>query len=238
MKRRTMKVYGEIFKTKKALRERIRGIRHKYADNERLNDADFGFMLDLLNNHEHRAEKIGRGVESMTVRTNPVYKINRGFWLTRTDGTSTDFSYEMCLRSTTKLQAFSAACRGVVADTVKTFKLDFFKRQREPTQCPITGELMTLRGNSHADHAPPMTFARIVNDFIISHGVDVNAPGLLMHRDGQTVDEFTDNDIAQRFLDYHNQIATLRVISKQANLSIARRDNSSKFPKVSKSFQT
>lgn len=77
------------FKTKKALDGYIRKMRDSYFDRQSLGESDFNFMLSLLDRHERPDAKIGCGIVSMYVKTNPVYKNNRGFWLVRVDGSET-----------------------------------------------------------------------------------------------------------------------------------------------------
>ncbi|MGH3793874.1 MAG: DCL family protein [Pseudonocardiaceae bacterium] len=53
------------------------------------------FISDLMLLHPNAEEKIGPGIAAITVRA--VYQ-NRGFWITRTDGTEDNFSIDKCLR--------------------------------------------------------------------------------------------------------------------------------------------
>lgn len=223
MTRKPYIVKGKSFKTQKELRNYIRNIRDVYLDGQRLSQDDFDFMFDLLQRHEEAKIKIGCGVSYMYVKTNEVFKLNRGFWLVRDDGSETDFSFEICLKHETKLQKFKNACRTSVADIVMAYKKDFFDRVGEPSMCLVTGEQMTLRGNSHVDHAPPNTFNKIVQDFISLKGLDVNDIELLTAEDGRVRNEMVDKTLEGEFVDFHNKMAALRVISKSANLSIVKR---------------
>ncbi len=61
-----------------------------------INGADHEFLLDLLNKHPRKAEKIGSGVKYFTVE-----KAQGGtqcFYITRVDGSRSDFSFMKCLR--------------------------------------------------------------------------------------------------------------------------------------------
>lgn len=216
-------VNGKSFKTKTELRNYIRNIRDGYLDGQRLSQDDFVFMFDLLQRHEEPEIKIGCGVSYMYVKSNEVFKRNREFWLVREDGSETDFSFEICLKHETKLQKFKNACRTSVADIVMEFKKDFFHCVGETSICPVTGEQMTLRSNSHVDHAPPNTFDKIVQDFISLNGIDVNDIELLTAEDGRVRNEMVDKILESKFVDFHNRMATLRVISKSANLSVVKR---------------
>lgn len=219
-------VNGQSFRTKQDLREHIRQIRDSYTDGAILADDHFEFMLDLLNRHEEAGIKIGCGVACMYTRANEVFKNNREFWLVRTDGSETDFSFEICLKHETKLQKFKSACRTAVAPIVMGFKLDFFDQAGGVALCPVTGDKITLRKNSHVDHARPNTFDKIVSDFIEGYGLDVEAIDLITAEDGRVTNEIRSERIKADFIKFHNERANLRVISRYANLSIVKKDAS------------
>lgn len=208
-------VAGEQFKTKKALIERIRGILYDYPDEAVLNMFDFAFMREVLNMHRSAGIKIGAGVAAIFVRRNPEYKTNRGFWILRVDGTETDFSFYECLSPSDPLKKFKTACRNAVRDMMVEFRRD---NLRPDSVCPYTGEPLHPQ-NTHVDHEPPMTFDRIVSEFVESRGVDVRRVKLSGHRDGVIGDAFADRRFAADFLDFHNHRANLRLVSATANLS-------------------
>lgn len=225
MAREPYTVNGLSFKTKQELREHIRSIRDCYGDGVIIADEHFDFMLDLLNRHESADIKIGCGVAYMYVKTNEVFKRNREFWLVRTDGSETDFSYEICLKHETKLQKFKSACRTAVAPYVMEFKIRFFTAADGVAICPITSERMTLRDNAHVDHEPPNTFDKIVSDFIQIRGLDVEEIDLITAEDGRVRNEIASKVIEADFIRFHNEQANLRVVSKRANLSIVKKAN-------------
>jgi hypothetical protein len=222
-KREPYIVNGKLFKTKDELRKYIHNIRDSYLDGQELNDEHFEFMLDLLQRHEEPHIKIGCGVSCMCIKTNEVFKRNREFWLVRLDGTETDFSVEVCLRHRTKIQKFKSACRTAVAPFIRQFKLDFFADRSEEI-CPLTGEIMSLRHNSHVDHVFPNTFDRIFQEFIKRYQVDVADIELLTSEDGRVRNEIVDKELEQKFVDFHNELAKLRIVSKKGNLSVAKSD--------------
>jgi hypothetical protein len=219
-KRTPITVNEAEFKTKKSLREHIRKILYSYSDGQILNTVDFTFMLALLERHEDPKRKIGCGVDFMYVKKNPVFK-NMGFWLARTDGTETDFSFEICLKHETKLQKFKSSCRSAVSDDIISFRDEFFSKHETPI-CEVTGEPIN-KWNSHVDHAPPMTFDNIVKEFVMEFGIDVEKVPLLTAEDGRVRNELADEFLRNQFRLYHLGVAELRVISKLANLSIVKR---------------
>ena len=219
-KRTPITVYETEFKTKKSLREHIRKILYSYPDGQILNTVDFTFMLALLERHEDPKRKIGCGVDFMYVKRNPVFK-NMGFWLARTDGTETDFSFEICLKHETKLQKFKSACRTTISDDIISFRDRFFSQSETPT-CEVTGDQLH-KWDSHVDHVPPMTFDNIVKEFVMDLGIDVEKVELLTAEDGRVRNELADGMLRDQFRLYHLGVADLRVISPLANLSIVKR---------------
>lgn len=225
-KRKPYIINNEEFRTLQDLRIRIRAIRDTYPDNVYINPNDLAFMCNVLNRHESADYKIGCGVAAMYVKTVPMYKNNRCFWLVRQDGSETDFSFEMCLRNKpeSRLIKFKQACRSAVSEEVSVFKREFFRTKTKfCAKCPFTGEVITPT-QSHVDHAPPWTFDNIVSGFIKEYLVDVDDVEIRGIREDKMLRNEIDNDnLKQRFIDYHNERAELRVISKQANLSIVKR---------------
>lgn len=221
-KRKPYVVAGITFRTQRDLREHIQEILYANPPGQHLDPHDFKFMRALLERHQGAVQKIGCGIAALYVRKNPIYG-NLGFWLIRTDGTETDFSFVKCLRHRTKLQQFKAACRAAVADTVIQFKLEYFAQFKgEVARCPLAGGVMTIK-TSHVDHAPPMTFDRIVIQFIDDRNLDMQETGVAgIGVDGAVRKEIADEQLREDFILYHNRLATLRVISARANLSLVR----------------
>ncbi len=87
----------ETFATAKALRERCRQALHAHPLEQPIPDPDRSFLCALLLRHRQSAEKIGCGIAELFVRQQPVYR-NRGFYLRRADGSTTDFSFEACIK--------------------------------------------------------------------------------------------------------------------------------------------
>lgn len=223
-KKQTFNVAGESFKTKKDLTERVRGILYAYKEGETLNMFDHLFMADLLQFHSSAEQKIGCGVASMFVKTNPVYGGNtRGFWLTREDGTSTDFSFLECISPSSQIKKVKSAFRTAIEPFTMQFKCDFFEgKPGRITTCEYTGEIITI-ANSHVDHKPPTTFEKLFTDFIEQFHVDVESVALIgPSHDNVLQDELVDDELKQAWIQYHNEHAVLRVISATANLSYVR----------------
>ena len=74
------------------------------------------------------------------------------------------------------------------------------------------------------DHKAPLTFQRLVSDFIAERGVRIDEIEILgKTEDNVYQDTFADIGFQKAWVDYHNTHATLQVVSKSANLSILKR---------------
>lgn len=216
-KRQSFHISGETFTTKEALRDRIRGIVAAYSDEQELSVTDLTFTLAVLDRHPQAETKVGCGVASMTVRTNPVYRSNRGFYLIRVDGTGTDWSWTECLNPTPHPRKVIRAMRVLVEPQTLAFKHAFFAKG--PQVCELTGALITFVG-SHVDHIPPLTFEKLVADFLEEYRLDIGAIPLRDElADNNYVDAIDDDFIAVRWIEYHRSHAALRVVSRLGNLS-------------------
>lgn len=223
-KRQSYVIQGETFATKSALQDRIKYILYHWPHGGRLPVGDFDFMMEVLAMHPDAEQKIGVGVDRMEVRRNPVYTNTRGFWVIRTDGSETDFSYLECLKETPHAKRFLNACRVAIEPETMAFKNKFFgELHGEVARCPYTGEVLSFVG-SHVDHKAPATFQALVDGFIAANHIDVSLVKINGKAvDGNFQDTFDDPALLRNWLEYHSGHAVLQVVSRTANLSILRR---------------
>lgn len=73
----------------------FRDMLNRYELGQSVSADDLGDLMSLLERHEHKALKIGSGVDRIEVRFDG-YK-NRCFWIVRTDETVVDFSFVRCV---------------------------------------------------------------------------------------------------------------------------------------------
>lgn len=216
--REPIRVGLEVFATKAALTRRVRTILHGGVVGRTLDDEEHAFMLALLARHPDVEEKIGAGVASFYIGT-PLFRV-RGFLLRRVDGTQTDFSFLHCITPRTNRADFVAACRRAIADQVVAAREAQFGSDSQ-LLCPILGIHVT-RESSHVDHAPPWTFDVIVDAFVTAEDLDPDRVGVGGFGDGETERVLTDVALLARWCEFHRARATLRVVSKKANLSALR----------------
>jgi len=223
MAKKSFTITGMFFETKTALVEYVKKILHSSPHYQYLTPADFEFMLEILKFHPRYKQKAGCGIAALYVKPNPIYP-TLGFWIVRTDGSETDFSYKECFNVSTQRARFSRACRVALEKQMMKFKEDFFNLYPgKATICPYTGERIFFT-NSDVNHKAPHEFASLVSEFISSNKIDVETVKIHGHEDGIFQDTF-DDEMAQRWVAYHNQYAELEVISPTANrILLAKKD--------------
>lgn len=216
-------VNNEVFKTKKALQERVREVLWFYRDGDVVDMFDTPFLISLFMRYPNAEQKIGCGISHIMVRRNLVYRQTQGFWIMRVDGSETDISYLECLTETPHHKRFERACRVAIEPSIMGFKQLAFALSAGLIACPLTGDILTLT-DSHADHIAPKTFKKLLADFVKIHGIDisgvsVNGRGV----DGAIQDTLDSTELEKQWIAYHDANADLRIVSRLGNLSHAKK---------------
>lgn len=216
-------INGVFFKTQSALIDHVKRMLHSAVFYQQLDESDFEFMLEVLKGHPEYLQKAGCGIASIYVKPNPIFPSTHGFWIVRSDGSETDFSYKECFNASTDMARFKQACRAAVEPVTMKFKSDFFEHLPSKSSiCPYTGEDIWFT-NSDVNHKSPNEFASIVAGFIEDNHIDVSSVKVNGRgEDGVCQDTF-EPDMAERFVEYHNKRAQLEVISPTANRIILRK---------------
>lgn len=166
--------------------------------------------------HPEAPQKIGCGVHFFSVEQNDG---SRGFWLTRTDGSRTDWSFLSCLTPPTPETEAKAGFRTAIRPQVAAFRARFDHAQEQP-RCPITDEVLT-ESNVHIDHEIP--FEELLDSFLRALALTLGDIKVKPTVDGSTTTELADEDLRVLWETFHQRNARLRAVSVQANLSILRR---------------
>ena len=223
---------GKSWKRHKDATDHFRAIRDRYPLNSPIDNAadhlDLVALLERFDSaHTEKESKIGCGIDYFEVRTNyGSGGATQGFWVIRTDGTESDFSFIWAVKGTPKpiAQEFADACRNAVLSDIRAAKRLFFDTHGDHegrVPCDITGRLIT-KDEAHVDHAHP-TFGTLVITFRASQGWHKQIPSdiLTVPADQQFTTSFANDDANQKFRDYHKAAASLRIISKEVNLAAA-----------------
>lgn len=205
------------FATKKALTEFTRSILYRYQPGHTVTDpADHEFLLGLLSLHRQAAKKIGVGVQSFQVESQWG---NQGFWLTRTDGTRTDWSFVFCISPPSRAQEVTKVFRHEIRQQIVEAKALAFVNSNT-IYCEVTGIAIT-QDTAHVDHNP--TFESLLATFLTQWSLKIEQIEISESSDGSLEAQFIDRDLAKKWSSFHRQHARLRLVSQQANLSLLRR---------------
>lgn len=208
-------VAGITFGSKKALRDHVRRILHRPRAAQWLDPSELEFLKSLLLLHPEAVRKIGCGVEGIWVGPNEFKQPT--FFLKRTDGTTTDFSYLSCITPPSEIDDFKKACRRAIDPQVYAFKLAAFDG-RLHVQCPILNRLVVFT-EAHVDHEPPSTFEFLVGSFFQGPTPEVEGG-----KDGSMTYRLVDRELEAEWIRWHQANARLRVVSAEANLSHIRKE--------------
>lgn len=205
-------VAGVEFPSKQACADHARHIYKESALSERLPVEADVFLRDLIRRHPEAESKIGVGIDHFTVEPNEYGA--RTFWLHRTDGTSTDFSFLQCIAPTTHKGDVIAAMRQAITDQILAFKSTSFSGRTE-VPCAETGAPVQWN-ECHVDHYPAR-FSEIASGFLV--GLDADSIQLADTRDGKIGVELADPQFRQSWCAHHAKHARYRIVTPAVNLA-------------------
>ncbi len=213
-------INGREFERQSDIVDHIRSIANKYEVGTAFAQEDFLFMLEVLSRHPRSESKIGIGVASMHIKVDRAFGgHNRQFWLVRTDGTETDFSWQKCLRlkPVTDKAKVMEAFRAVVASIVAQYKRTYFSVNGDGNgriRCQKSGEMIAF-DEAQVDHVVP--FQILVEQWMESKGLTYAEIELVGKGDGQYVKVFRDTWLAAEWQKWHTTHAKLRIIKRSEN---------------------
>jgi hypothetical protein len=162
--------------------------------------------------HPQRDDKLANGCAAIVVKIAEGYT-TRCLAVVGEDWAVEEFSWRVALGIVPCTPSLAAAGRIAVADRVERFRSKSFAGG--PVHCATCGAAVGSE-DAHVDHAPPWTFAAIVEAFAEAH------PGVKLAHQG-TRDVFTNEAEAELFRQFHDERAVLRIVHKRENLSTLRR---------------
>lgn len=214
--RETIKIGDKEFASKKDALIHFKTILNSYNFGERLNQDDTKDILDLLETHPNLIEKVGVGIENIRIAR---LKYNtKSFELVRSDGSKEYFSYTKRINSPkTDFTKFREACRQAIQNDLRNVKLAYFDKfsKKGQVKCQETGELLKYE-DLNVDHRQPNTFSIIVDRFIEVYKINIQNIDYFQVDGGSN--ELADEDLKQKFREYHKDKANLRIVKKSLNL--------------------
>jgi len=217
-------VSDEIFKTKGDLTGRCRQIIASTSDGQVVAEDQLPFLYDLFKYHDEWSLKSAGGVRDITVKT--ATQGTRCFFLRKHDGSEIDISFPYAIRlipsSRTAnllpqaLRDFRGAARNAINVQIYSFRDG---QLGEALVCPITGEPLG-RSNCAVDHAPPNTFDSILFEFCRTR--PINPLEVKVGSENGTVAVIEDSTLLAAWQAYHQEKASLRLISRLGNLQLPK----------------
>jgi len=214
----------------KTTKEEIQKILYAFANMKiNKNSIEHNTLFELLKNHPKVNEKIGTGVDYFFVQQSK-WKTNQyNFMIQRTDGSSTDFSFNKCFhpeRKYSKNKNWPLIFRNVIKDQIDSFRKSAFEMvgHKDKFICSHTN-LKFKKIYSHVDHVYPLTFDSIMLEFIKLNKLDLDKIKLSKDNRTSEVQEILDENIIKTFYDFHKNRSVLRIVCNSANLQGKRTKN-------------
>lgn len=212
---------GTIFPSKTVAKDFFRSLRDRYDNHVEIIGEDHEHLRSLIACHPEADGKIGVGVASFSVSVDAEFGSTRHFVIHRTDGSSTDFSFLICIDGRNHRRDRFEAMRRAVEDQIIAFRDAYFAGAPE-RNCPLRGIPITPSAY-HVDHAPPEKFLILAETWLGLNqltflDVRITPPG-----DNQIVARMTDEAQMSSWFEFHRSRAVLRMLSPLGNLSNANR---------------
>ena len=227
-------VIGEkIFKTKKEALLFYREILNGYNFDEVLNEKDFKFLINLIEYNESFHESSlnteltegdnGNEEEEFIISS---IKIGRAqyntkcFELVWNDGFTEFISFIQIINrhKVTKGNLFIIACRNEIQNDLQKVKQKYFDENSKlgMVRCQETNNLSKWE-ELVVDHRQPNTFSMIVDRFKEISFIEIENIDYKIDDNNRLV--FEDSLLSEKFINYHKEKATLRIVRKELNLS-------------------
>ncbi len=211
-----MRIGSKEFKYKKDALNYYKEILNSYKFGEVLKEKDKEKIIELLSIHPDFKRKFSNGIKEIIVDKIPKYN-SKAFHILDNNSELEVFSYIKCINGNKPpLTIFSSTCRNIVQDDINKVKLQYFKdnSKKGEVKCQETGELCKW-DDLVIDHRQPNTFSVIVDRFIEVNHIDITSIEYIEVLDG--VYSFKNDEISQKFREYHKEKANLRIVRKSKN---------------------
>jgi hypothetical protein len=206
------------FSSKKRAAQFFSEMRSRYRRRQPIDAPDDRASLwDLFQGHCDRQQKIGCGVSHFFTDSAPEpHQHTRCFYLSRIDGSDTDFGFPACVDGIRKLNVLSL--RRAIRHQVEAYRHARLAGIAEFFVSEYSGESARI-ADAHVDHVIP--FEEIVLRFTAIAGIDIESDLLTTARDNCSEPTWRDASMIQRFCDFHATFP-LRLVTALENLSVLR----------------
>lgn len=204
------------FTTKTAAIKEIQSRINKYDFGSKISYEDQLFFSQLFTLHSEYSDKIGAGIEHISVEKD--FHRNRNLYIHRKDGSKIDISWRHCLQPISKKTTLLLAYRRAVKDIIISYRNNQIDND---AHCPFLNVKLTAR-NSHVIY-PETSFDILVSEFLGT--IDCDLYGTELENPSPEDDDqrgiLRDKTLEARWRAYHEQNAVLKMISASAHYSRA-----------------
>lgn len=218
---------GKSWQSRGDTLEYFRALRDRQKLDTPISDpGDHDDLLALLERYDlaivDGPTKIGAGVDHFETRVNVTNGgRNVGFWVIRSDGSETDFSFIRAVNAAPKraVEQLTDACRRAVYAELQTAKIRHFAMYGDDNgriRCALSGDPIDERDT--ALEYIEAGFAELVRSFARTQGWEELIPAGVISdpADAQTTTAFISADHAEAFRDFHRASAKIRLVKKSA----------------------
>lgn len=201
--------------TKKARIEKCRYILYSYEGKITF-DNDIDFLYSIFECHSEWEQKKGCGVDYFFTGKSEFG--NSCFYIMRLDGSTTDISFTSAITKPSRRSKVIKACRTAIEPIIAQFRKDNVVYNK--TMCPITGNVL-IPQNTHIDHYD-LSFKELFDIFTTDTSIDDLYAFVCETKDNECKTYFTEQNIIDSFVKFHNNNTHLRAVTKKANLSLLK----------------
>lgn len=230
-----VKIGSRNFSSKKEALTYYKAILNLYDFGQSLNDNDYNDLLALLNyeyqislQDDEKSNILEENYDNFSqdkvfvkeIRVAKVQFKTKCFEILLSDKTSYYISYIMLInrKGYTQESLFATACRNSIQNDLIVLKQKYFRENsiRGEVKCQETGSLSKW-GDLAVDHRQPNTLSVIIDRFKELNAFDLDEIEYQTTKSNLIV--FKDSDLLEKFVAYHREKATLRVVRKECNSS-------------------
>lgn len=198
--------------TKKEVIDKVRNIVKSTPVNTIISENDSIFLLKILKHHHDFKNKCGIGIKHLEIRSNPSWNgSSLGIWIIRIDNSEVDISWVNALKpdgGPSIKEGISNSARYEISSQIHDFH-----NNGKCDLCDLCGYSMNRGYQLNVDHIKP--FEELFYEFLIENNLNYAD---IETRDLGVESEFYDRILANKWIEYHKNKATLRLTHKQCNL--------------------
>jgi hypothetical protein len=202
------------FKSITACYEYARKIINSEIGKFEANHPTYNFLIDLLENHPEKNEKIGCGVNYFIIEPNRLNPTGNGVYIIRNDGSCIDFSWRLCCGKNKNASTYNYNLTFAMRNAVKEYTIGY--KQSHELKCEVCLITNLEYSQYHVDHKTT-PFSLIVEQFL-----QVNKCNNISFNDcylSHSAEFKQDEPIKNKWIEYHNQVADYQILCASCNSS-------------------